>query len=84
MFSGDQKGTLGRKGLNRQTVLPKLISTTSTNGFISFTCNCRQLILPVFSHILVFFISNYAQISALKVAYIFKVFGAQSCLMVAY
>ena len=32
---------------------------------------------------LVFFISNYGQGSALKVAYIFKVFGAQSCLMVS-
>ena len=30
-----------------------------------------------------FFISNQGQASALKVAYIFKVFGAQSCLMVA-
>ena len=30
-----------------------------------------------------FFISNWDQTSALKVAYIFKVFRAQSCLMVA-
>ena len=30
-----------------------------------------------------FLISNYSQASALKVALIFKVFGAQSCLMVA-
>ena len=29
------------------------------------------------------FISNYGQASDLKVAYIFKAFGAQSCLMVA-
>ena len=29
-----------------------------------------------------FFISKQAQASALKVAYIFKGFGAQSCLMV--
>ena len=28
------------------------------------------------------FRSNSAQVSALKVAYIFKVFGAQSCLMI--
>ena len=32
---------------------------------------------------LIFFISNQGQASALKIAYIFKVFGAQSCLMVA-
>ena len=31
----------------------------------------------------IFFVSNQSQASALKVAYIFKVFGAQSCLMVA-
>ena len=30
-----------------------------------------------------FFISNYGQASAFKVIYIFKVFGAQSCLSVA-
>ena len=30
-----------------------------------------------------FFISNYGQASAFKVIYIFKVFGAQSCLLVA-
>ena len=30
-----------------------------------------------------FFISNCSQVSALKVAYLFKVFGAQNCLMVA-
>ena len=30
-----------------------------------------------------FFISNYGQASALKVAYIFKLFGAQSYLMIA-
>ena len=32
---------------------------------------------------LAFFISNQGQASALKVSYIFKVFGTQSCLMVA-
>ena len=32
---------------------------------------------------LIFFLSNQDQASALKVAYIFKVFRAQSCLMVA-
>ena len=31
----------------------------------------------------IFFLSNQGQASALKVAYIFKVFGAQSFLMVA-
>ena len=36
----------------------------------------------IFRHTLVFFISNQGQASALKVAYVFKVFGAQSCLMV--
>ena len=30
-----------------------------------------------------FFISNYGQASAFKVIYIFKVFGARSCLSVA-
>ena len=35
----------------------------------------------MYTHI---FLSNYGQSSALKVAYIFKVFGAQSCLMVSY
>ena len=30
-----------------------------------------------------FFINNYGQTLALKVAYIFKIFKAQSCLMVA-
>ena len=30
-----------------------------------------------------FFISNQGQASALKVSYIFKIFGTQSCLMVA-
>ena len=29
------------------------------------------------------YISNYGQASAVKAAYIFKVFGAQSCLMAA-
>ena len=32
---------------------------------------------------LLFFISNQGQASAIKIAYIFKVFGAESCLMVA-
>ena len=32
-------------------------------------------------YILTFFTSNYGQASALKVSYIFKVFGAQSCLI---
>ena len=32
---------------------------------------------------LVFFVSNWDQALPLKVVYIFKVFGAQSCLMVA-
>ena len=31
----------------------------------------------------IFLMNNSVQASALKVAYIFKVFGAQSCLMVA-
>ena len=41
-----------------------------------------------FSHIfaihLFLFISNYSQVSTLEVAYIFKVFCAQSCLIAAY
>ena len=48
--------------------------------FLTFFFRC-------FSHIfaihLFLFISNYGQASALEVAYIFKVFWAQSCLMVA-
>ena len=44
-------------------------------------------ILSCFSHIfaihLFLFINNYGQASALEVAYIFKIFWAQSCLMVA-
>ena len=36
-----------------------------------------------YSNTLTFFIVNQDQGSALKVAYIFKVFGAKSCLMTA-
>ena len=39
--------------------------------------------LPSLKPHLVFFMCNQGQASALKVTYIFKVFGAQSCLMVA-
>ena len=41
-----------------------------------------QSIFPILIHLL-FFIVNQDQGSALKVAYIFKVFGAKSCLMTA-
>ena len=46
--------------------------------------NCNILKNEWFTLHLVFFISNYGQASALKVAYIFKVFRAQSCLILGY
>ena len=64
-----------------ETELPQCEILSKDGGpFLTFFFRC-------FSHIfaihLFLFISNYGQASALEVAYIFKVFWAQSCLMVA-
>ena len=48
--------------------------------FLTFFFRCFSHIFAIY---LFLFISNYGQVSALKDAYIFKVFLAQSCLMVA-
>ena len=64
-----------------ETELPQSeILSKDAGPFLTFFFRC-------FSHIfaihLFLFISNYGQASALEIAYIFKVFWAQSCLMVA-
>ena len=64
-----------------ETELPQSeILSKDAGPFFTFFFRC-------FSHIfaihLFLFTSNYGQASALEVAYIFKVFWAQSCLMVA-
>ena len=57
---------------------------------VSLLCLCKQLGCKFYKNcfdlcvtVYTFFICNQGQSSALKVASIFKVFGAQSCLMVA-
>ena len=64
-----------------ETELPQSeILSKDAGPFFTFFFRC-------FSHIfaihLFLFISSYCQASALQVAYIFKVFWTQSCLMVA-
>ena len=57
-----------------ETELPQSeVLSKDAGTFITFFFRC-------FSHI---FAIHYGQVSALEVAYIFKVFWAQSCLLVA-
>ena len=67
--------------LHKQKQLPQReILNNYVGPFLTF-------LVRRFSHIfaihLLLFINNYGQVSVLKVAYIFKVYWAQSCLMVA-
>ena len=67
--------------LHKQKQLPQSeILSKDAGPFFTFFFRC-------FSHIfamhLFLFINNFGQASALQIAYIFKVFWAQSCLMAA-
>ena len=56
------------------------ILSKDAGPFLTFFFRCFS---HIFAKLLFLFISNYGQASALEIAYIFKVFWAQSCLMVA-
>ena len=64
--------------LHSISILPLYLHTTSFK-LITYRLSSSAFIFLT----LIFFLSNQDQASALKVAYIFKVFRAQSCLMVA-
>ena len=63
------------KELSQGEILSKV-----AGHFLTFLFKCFSQIFAIH---LFLFISNYGQASALEVTYIFKVFWAQSCLMVA-
>ena len=64
-----------------ETELPQNeILSKDAGPFFTFFFRCSS---HIFGLHLFLFINNYGQASAFKVAYIFKVFCAQSCLMVA-
>ena len=64
-----------------ETELPQSgILSKDAGPFLTFFFRCFS---HIFAKLLFLFISNYGQASALEIAYIFKVFWAQSCLMVA-
>ena len=64
-----------------ETEMPQSeILSKDAEAFLTFTFRCFS---NIFATHLFLFISNYGQASALEIAYIFKVFWAQSCLMVA-
>ena len=64
--------------LHSISICPLYLQTTSFK-LITYCLSSSAFIFLT----LIFFLSNQDQASALKVAYIFKVFRAQSCLMVA-
>ena len=60
------------------------ILSKDAGPFLTFFFSVFLTYFYTFSHIHLFlFIRNYGQASALEIAYIFEVFWAQSCLMVA-
>ena len=64
-----------------ETELPQgEILSKDAGPFLTFFFRCFS---HIFAKLLFLFISNYGQASALEIAYIFEVFWAQSCLMVA-
>ena len=56
------------------------ILSKDAGPFLTFSFRCFS---HIFAKLLFLFISNYGQASALEMAYIFKIFWAQSCLIVA-
>ena len=60
--------------------------TSNTAGFLRIQGHNKKILKRILKRRLKYtysFISTKGQASALKVAYVFKVFGAKSCLMVA-
>ena len=56
------------------------ILSKDAGPFLTFSFRCFS---HIFAKLLFLFISNYGQASALEMVYIFKIFWAHSCLIVA-